>query len=81
MMAAPQQEAQKAGSFIVQCSADTFEHATWLSAVFSEVLAVNEQAHRLQITQISDTLRRQFDKLGAQVREAVEPFRKQPCQI
>jgi hypothetical protein len=80
-MAAPQQEAQKAPSFIVQCSAENFEHASWLSAVFAEVLSVNEQAHRLHIAQISDALRRQLDRLGATVREAVEPLLKQPCQI
>jgi hypothetical protein len=52
-------------SFIVQCSADTFDHAAWLAAIFSEVLAINEENHRLRIFPLTDMLRGQFEKLGA----------------
>lgn len=62
-------------SWLVQCSADNFEHAAYLSAVFSEVLAVNEQGHSLYISKLPDRLRGQYEKLGA----AITSF--QPCQL
>lgn len=54
-------------SWLVQCSADNFEHAAYLSAVFSEVLSINEPAFRLHIGTLNDRLRGQFEKLGADV--------------
>ena len=61
-------------SWLVQCSVDNFEHAAYLSAVFSEVLAVNEQALNLQVSSMNDRLRGQFERLGAAVSH------HQPCQ-
>lgn len=58
-------------TYIIQCSADNFEQAAYLSAVFSDVIFVNEQNHRLQISQVTDVLRKQFEKLGATIKEAV----------
>lgn len=60
--------------YIVQCSQDNFEQAAWLSAVFSEVLSVNEQNRRLEIFPLSDLLRGQLEKLGASVTKF------QPCK-
>ncbi|HYD17207.1 MAG TPA: hypothetical protein VEF76_01850 [Patescibacteria group bacterium] len=57
----------------VQCSAETFEHAAYLSAVFSEVISVNDQAHRLQIGSLPELLKGQFEKLGAAISKS------QPC--
>lgn len=62
-------------SWLVQCSADNFEHAAYLSAVFSEVLAVNEPAHSLHVSTMTDPLRVQLSKLGANVSHC------QPCQL
>ncbi|MBI1216208.1 MAG: hypothetical protein GC185_10385 [Alphaproteobacteria bacterium] len=56
--------------YIIQCSADNFEQAAYLSAVFSDVICVNEQSHRLRISTVTDLLRKQFEKLGASIREA-----------
>lgn len=61
-------------SWLVQCSADNFEHVAYLSAVFSEVLSVNEQGFSLRISSLTDALRGRIEKLGAAV------TRFQPCQ-
>lgn len=61
-------------SWLVQCSADNFEHVAWLTAVFSDVISVNEQGHSLQISSLNDRLQGQIEKLGAAV------TRFQPCQ-
>jgi hypothetical protein len=61
-------------SWLVQCSPDNFEHVAWLSAVFSEVLFVNEQGHSLLIFPLNDHLKGQIERLGAAV------TRIQPCQ-
>lgn len=74
-MAVSEQEALRAKSFIVQCSPATFDHAAWLSAVYSEVISVNEERHRLRIFPLSELLKGQFEKLGASVAAAV------PCQV
>jgi len=63
------QHGQEDPTYIIECSADNFEQAAYLSAVFSDVICVNEQAHRLRIGTVTDLLRRQFDKLGATIRE------------
>lgn len=55
-------------SFIVQCSADVFDHAAWLSAVHSEIISIDEEEHRLNIYPMSEMLRGQFEKLGAVVK-------------
>lgn len=67
MMAASQREPNSDKSYIVQCSAETFEHATYLSAVHSDVLSFNEQKHSLRLRRVSPLLRTQFEKLGAEV--------------
>jgi hypothetical protein len=54
-------------SWLVQCTADSFEHAAYLAAVFSEVLSVNEQGFSLQIASLSDRLKGQLDKIGVNV--------------
>ncbi|TAL35914.1 MAG: hypothetical protein EPN97_06835 [Alphaproteobacteria bacterium] len=66
-MALSEQEALRAKSYIVQASKDTFDHVAWLSAVYSEVISVNEEAHRLRIFPLTDILKGQFEKLGASV--------------
>jgi hypothetical protein len=66
-MAAPEQQFPKKNSFVIQCSPENFEHAAWLSAVYSEVLSVNEQTHSLRISPLPDMLKGQFEKLGASV--------------
>lgn len=66
-MAAPEHPGLHKQSFIVQCSADTFDHAAWLSAVHSRVLSVNEAEHRLSIFPMTELLRGQFERLGAVV--------------
>lgn len=66
-MALSEQEALRAKSYIVQATPDTFDHAAWLSAVYSEVICVNEEAHRLRIFPLTELLKGQFEKLGASV--------------
>jgi hypothetical protein len=66
-MAAPEQPELPKPSFLVQCSADTFDHAAWLSAVHSQVISVNEDEHRLSIYPMTELLRGQFERLGAVV--------------
>lgn len=74
-------------TYIIQCSADNFEQAAYLSAVFSDVLCVNEQNHRLQISQVTDLLRKQFEKLGASIRDggkeamSILPVRAVPAPV
>jgi hypothetical protein len=66
-MAASELEALRSKSYIVQCSPLNFDHAAWLSAVYSEVISVNEENHRLRIFPMTDMLRSQFERLGASV--------------
>jgi hypothetical protein len=73
-MASREHEIPKTKSYVVQCSADNFEHAAWLSAVYSEVLSVNEQAHRLHIFPVTDLLMGQFEKMGASVSKSISPL-------
>lgn len=74
-MAAQKLDVAGMKSWIVQCSADNFEHAAYLSAVFSEVISVNDKAHSLQISSLTDALKGQFEKLGAAVSKS------QPCAV
>jgi len=74
-MAAQKLDVAGMKSWIIQCSADNFEHAAYLSAVFSEVISVNDQAHRLQISSLTEMLKGQFEKLGAAVSKS------QPCAV
>jgi hypothetical protein len=57
--------ALRSKSYIVQCPAETFDHAAWLSAVHSEVLSINEENHSLLIFPMTEMLLGQFEKLGA----------------
>ncbi|MDE1153651.1 MAG: hypothetical protein PW788_14040 [Micavibrio sp.] len=70
-------------AYIVQCAPETFEHATYLSAIFSEVLSFSEQNHRLRLSAMGDVLRSQFEKLGANVREETvfKPQKAASCQL
>jgi hypothetical protein len=76
---AGEQKAPGTQSYIVQCSPDKFEHASWLSAVFSEVLSVNEDSCRLHIAPLSDLLRGQLDKLGARITARVTGYVTHPA--
>ena len=66
-MSAPTHHDFQNASFFVQCSPVTFDHAAWLSAVHSEVISVDDDAHSLTISPMTDLLRGQFDKLGVDV--------------
>ena len=66
-MAPSEQEDLQADSYIVEASADTFDHAAWLSAVYSEVICVSDEDHSLRISPVSDLLRGELKKLGASV--------------
>ena len=56
-MTAPKIDVSGMNSWVIQCSADNFEHAAYLSAVFSEVISVNDKAHRLQISSLTEMLK------------------------
>ncbi len=72
-MAASEQESLQSEFYIVECPADTFDHAAWLSAVHSEVICVSDENHRLRINPVSDMLRGEFRKLGASVTGVSRP--------
>jgi hypothetical protein len=67
---ASERQGKEETTYIIQCSADNFEQAAYLSAVFSDVISVNDQSYRLQISKVTDSLRKQFEKLGASIKEA-----------
>lgn len=73
-MVTSEQDVLRSKSYIVQASPGTFDHAAWLSAIYSEVICVNEENQRLRIFPLTDLLRGQFEKLGAMVTLSPQPI-------